>query len=41
MDKNINISKATKNNWIRLNVTESEIEEKLSKRANKQCSKKI
>ena len=40
MDKNINISKATKNNWIRLNVTESEIEEKLSKRANKQCSKK-
>ena len=40
MDKSINISKATKNNWIRLNVTESDIEEKLSKRANKQCSKK-
>lgn len=40
MNKNLNISKATKNNWIKLNVTESEIKEKLSKRANKQYSKK-
>lgn len=36
----LQISNATKNNWKRLNVTQDEIEQKLSKRANKSFSKK-
>ncbi|MCD8378506.1 MAG: N-6 DNA methylase, partial [Candidatus Gastranaerophilales bacterium] len=40
MKKNLIISGATRNNWNRLNVEESEIENKLSKMANKLYSKK-
>ena len=40
MNKVLNISKATKKNWEKLNVTEEEIAQKLSKRANKLYSEK-
>ena len=39
MDESI-ISYATKNNWKRLNVKDSDIEYRLSKRANKRFSTK-
>ena len=40
MDEYI-ISSATRENWNRLNIDESDIENRLSKRANKRLSKKI
>lgn len=40
MQTEILISKATKNNWSRLNFSEQDIQSKLTKRANKRYSKK-
>lgn len=40
MQQEILISRATKNNWSRLNFTEQDIRNKLTKRANKRYSKK-
>jgi len=40
MEKELIISEATKNNWIRLNVDENERKDKLSRRANKLYSAK-
>ncbi len=40
MNKEVLVSKATKKNWKRLNVDSTELQKRLSKRANKRFSKK-